>query len=396
MLINLFPMQLHIHTGPGQHDKILMNELRRNKVSYSYSLYFPNFEYGISEKGESNLVIAKSNIYDNTNKWVWRLKNLTPITKKSKTYQDITYPLFDAITSRKISGKNIFFGWAQMSYFCLQKVKKQGGVTILEYPIAHVDSWKKYVEQENKYLGIPSGRGFFSERMVCRMLKEIEVADYISIPSTFVRDTFLENGIDRDRLIINPYGIDCNFFKPIPKNLNIPFTVITVGTVEPRKGYHYLLEAFNKLNLLDAELRVIGQVNPYLESIKSKYKDNASIKFLGKLNRIDTAREMQRADIMVIPSLVEGLSLSILETMSSGTPVISSENAGGLDVIDDGEDGFVIPIRDIKQLKEKLEWSYSNRDKLIEMGLKARKKIVGYFTIEKYGERAVAILNRFL
>ena len=389
-------MQLHIHTGPGQHDKILLNELRRNNVSHSYSLYFPSFEYGISEKGKPNLIVAKSKLYDNANKWVWRLKNLTPATRDARTYQDITYPLFDAIISRKISGNNLFFGWAQMSCYCLQKVKRRGGITILEYPIAHVSSWKRYVEQENKYCGIQSGRGFFSERMVRRMLKEIEVADYISVPSTFVRNTFLENGVNKDKLIVNPYGIDYNFFTPEPKNLNNPFTVIAVGTVEARKGCHYLLEVFDKLNLPGAELKIIGKVNPFFESIKRRYEGNASIKFLGRLNNIDTAREMRRADVMVMPSLVEGLSLSILETMSSGTPVISSENAGGLDVISDGKDGLIIPIRDTEQLEEKLEWSYLNRGSLVEMGREARKKIVSYFTIEKYGERAVTILNRFL
>ena len=387
---------IHIHTGPGQHDRILMDELKRNKVSYSYSLYFPNFEYGVSEKGEPNLVISKSKLYDNTNRWVWRLKNLIPYIRDSKVYQDIMYPLFDAITSEKIDGNNVFFGWAQMSYYCLQKVKKQGGVTILEYPIAHVDSWKRYVEQENKRYGIQSGHSFFSERMVRRMLKEIELTDYISIPSIFVRNTFLESGVDRDKLIVNSYGIDSKFFMSGPKDIDNPFTIIAVGTVEVRKGHQYLLEAFDKLNLPNAELKIIGQVSPFFESIRRRYRDNIFIKFLGKLSRADTAKEMRQADIMVMPSLVEGLSLSILETMSSGTPVISSENAGGLDVIDDSIDGFVVPIRDVEQLRDKIEWCYYNREKLIEMGALARNKILKNFTVEKYGDRASKILNQFL
>lgn len=389
-------MNLHIHTGPGHHEKILMNELKRHKISFSYSLYHPRYEYGFSKKGKGFSVLSGSQLYDITNKWIWRTKRLIPFLKKTKKYQDITYPLFDAITSKKLGKETLLFAWPQMSYLCMQQVKKSGGINILEYPIAHIASWKKYIMEEGEHYGVHTAYSFFTKRMEERMYKEIELADFISIPSTFVKTTFLENGVAENKLLVNPYGIDSDYFIPEKKKLKGEFVVIAVGSVEIRKGFQYLLQAFDELRLPNAVLKIIGKVNPHFHKIQSQYIKNPSIKFLGNLSKKDASQEMRQADMKVMPSLVEGLSLVILESMASGTPVISSENAGGLDVIDEGKDGFIVPIRDVEKLKEKLEWGYHNREKLVSMGILARNKILDHFTIQKYGDRASSIFGQFL
>jgi glycosyltransferase involved in cell wall biosynthesis len=71
---------------------------------------------------------------------------------------------------------------------------------------------------------------------------------------------------------------------------------------------------------------------------------------------------------------VEGLALVQLEAMACGIPLITTPNAGGSDIITDGVEGFVIPIRNVDVLKEKLEWCYSHPLELAEMGRAARRK----------------------
>jgi len=72
--------------------------------------------------------------------------------------------------------------------------------------------------------------------------------------------------------------------------------------------------------------------------------------------------------------LVDGFGLVILEAMSCGIPVIMTINTGASDVITDGVEGFIIPIRDINAIKEKLEWCYSHPAELAKMGIAARKR----------------------
>jgi glycosyltransferase involved in cell wall biosynthesis len=374
---------------------VLINELRKNGLDFSYSLYHPHYTYA-KYKANQLTEVTGSPLYDHVNNWVWRFRNLLPILQKSKYYQDITYPLFDKVTSKKLEPNTVLFGWPQMSLSCMKSVSESGGLNILEYPIAHVSTWKRYLQEESKLYDIKYKYSFFSRNMEKRMLGEIRQADFISIPSTFVKNSFLENNISEGQLIINPYGINADFFHPEEKYLDQPFTVIAVGSVEIRKGFQYLLEAFHCLGLKDAELIIIGKIHPHFQRIKAKYDKNLSIKFLGNLSREDTAKAMRKADVKVMPSLVEGLSLVILETMASGTPVISSENAGGLDVIEEGEDGFIVPIREVDAIAERLRWCYAHREDLIHMGKKARKKVVEHYTEAKYGKRAYTNLLNYL
>jgi glycosyltransferase involved in cell wall biosynthesis len=80
------------------------------------------------------------------------------------------------------------------------------------------------------------------------------------------------------------------------------------------------------------------------------------------------------ASVFVFPSLVEGFALVLLEAMSCGIPVIATPNTAGPDILSDGVEGFIIPIRDVEALKEKLEWCYCHPQELAEMGRAARRK----------------------
>jgi glycosyltransferase involved in cell wall biosynthesis len=97
-----------------------------------------------------------------------------------------------------------------------------------------------------------------------------------------------------------------------------------------------------------------------------------------------------RASVVVFPSLNDGFGLVILEAMACRVPVIATENTGGPDVIRDGVDGFIIPIRDVEALKERLLWLYEHRDACREMGVNARKRVEENFTVRHYGERLMA------
>ena len=82
--------------------------------------------------------------------------------------------------------------------------------------------------------------------------------------------------------------------------------------------------------------------------------------------------------VYVQPSVSEGFGIEILEAMAHGRPVIASVGAGGADAIDDGVDGFKVPIRSPQAISEKIEWFRKNPDALRAMGESARRKAQGY------------------
>ncbi|MFQ6121214.1 MAG: glycosyltransferase family 4 protein [Methanosarcinales archaeon] len=224
-------------------------------------------------------------------------------------------------------------------------------------------------------------------------MKEFEEADYISIPSHFVYQSFLEEGFDADKLIKVPYGVDMTEFRQIPKKDDV-FRVLFVGMLCLRKGLHYLLEAVSQLDLDNFELVLRGSVIdegiiPFLEKYKEYYK------IADFVPREDLHKIYSNSSVFVLPSLEEGLSMAIAEAMACGLPVIVSTNTGGEDIVRDGVDGFITPIRDVEAIKEKILFFYENEEKRKEMGNNAKER-VKEFTWDRYGERIVEEYKKLL
>ena len=85
-----------------------------------------------------------------------------------------------------------------------------------------------------------------------------------------------------------------------------------------------------------------------------------------------------------------------LQAMSCGLPLICTINSGGEEIIDNGVDGFVIPIRDHEKLEEKILKFYYNRELCIEMGKKAQIKVNKQFSWDLYGKNAISIYQSLL
>jgi glycosyltransferase involved in cell wall biosynthesis len=99
-----------------------------------------------------------------------------------------------------------------------------------------------------------------------------------------------------------------------------------------------------------------------------------TVRYLASVPHTQLNQHYINANVFVFPSLVEGFGLVLLEAMACGIPVITTPNTAGPDIITDGVEGFIIPIRDVDALKEKIEWCYGHPAELAEMGRAARRK----------------------
>ncbi len=289
-------------------------------------------------------------------------------------------------------------------YFTIKKIKK---IDLSEYNIIH--SWDflprvyKYIKEKNPNIKIIQDVPmafpnvlkeikdydvlFKGEKLeIPKYVKNaIEYIDYYVAPSNFVKKSLINEGIDEEKIFVVPFGVDIGKFKPIGKDYNGIFRVAFSGNVNNRKGIPYLIKAWKELNLKDAELNIYGRVYPEVK----KYLTDAEkyhIKLHGFVSNIN--EELPKNHIYVFPSLLEGSAKSVYEALACGLPVITTENAGS--VVEDGIDGFIIPIQDVKSLKEKILFFYNNREKIKEFGKRARKKAEQY-TWEDYGKRIVEI-----
>jgi len=277
-----------------------------------------------------------------------------------------------------------------------KKGKKLGALTILERCSSHIVYQNNILKEEYGKFGIKlEPYQLPHPKIIEKELKEYEEADYISIPSLFVKRTFLGKGIPGNKLIHVPYGVDLSQFRQVPKTDNI-FRVIFTGGMSLRKGVHYLLPAFSELNLPNSELMLIGSFNEEIKPFFKKYEGR--FKWLGHIPQKELYKYYSQGSVFVLMSIEEGMAYVQTQAMACGLPVVATTNTGGEDIIRDGKDGFVIPIRDVEKLKEKLVYLYENPEARRKMGESAQQRVNQGFTWDDYGDKIIKlyadILNR--
>lgn len=203
-----------------------------------------------------------------------------------------------------------------------------------------------------------------------RKEQEVQIADHIFVASSMTRKSLLDIGIQLEKISVIPYGAPIDYFQPQPKT-DQRFRALFVGRVGPRKGVHYLLQAWQALQLPTAELCLVG-INEFPQGWLDQYGD--IFRYVPSVPHASLNEYYTAANVFVFPSLVEGFGLVLLEAMACGIPVITTPNTAGYDIITDGVEGFIVPIRDVEALKEKLEWCYRHPLELTKMGQAARQK----------------------
>jgi glycosyltransferase involved in cell wall biosynthesis len=231
------------------------------------------------------------------------------------------------------------------------------------------------------------GRGV-PEWQARRQDAELRLADRIVVLSTFQRAGFVEEGIDEDRLVVVPLGVDLDVFRPRARQDNGSFRVLFVGQITQSKGISYLVDAFAKAKIPASELQFVGGV----VGTNGPWRRLQGVTHVPHVPRYELPPYYGRADVYVLPSLFEGFALTAIEAMAAGLPVIVSEHTFGADVITDGVDGFVVPIRDSDAIAERLRFLHASPTARARIGAAARRRAEDY-SWERYGRRIVAALT---
>lgn len=358
------------------------------KKNYLHQLItsYPKFEvvkYGIPRDKTSSVLIKE--IIERS----WRM--LPEFLKGIYNPQYFIHEIFDILASSCLrEGADIVVGGLHI----LRKAKKFGAITIAERGSSHIVYQNKILKEEYEKFGVKIKPFMLPHPKVIEDdVKAYEEADYISVPSSFVKKTFLENCISENKLIQVPYGVDLSIFKQIPKKDSI-FRIVFAGGMSLRKGVHYLLQAFAELNLPNSELMLIGAMNDEIKPFFKKYE--GKFNYIGKKPQNELYQYYSQGSVFIIVSIEEGLALVQAQAMACGLPIIATTNTGAEDIVRDGIDGFIIPIRDVVALKEKILYFFNNSNIRDKMGKSAKQRVVTGFTWDDYGERMINAYERIL
>lgn len=251
---------------------------------------------------------------------------------------------------------------------------KMGKITVVEVVNSHVEYQEDLLREEHKSLNLPWEP--FHKKDKERRLKEYEVADYILLPSEFVKQSFLAKGFPEEKLLKVPYGFTIPVHEANTEGkAHTTFNVLYVGSISVRKGVRYLIEAFKNLEIPNKKLTIVGPMEQISGIEDLELTDN--IEFVGVLKGADLEMAYQSADVFCLPTIEDGYGLVLGEALSYGLPIITTTNSGGLDLISEGIEGFIVPIRDSLAIHEKLKLLSSDSELLVKMKLAALGKAAG-------------------
>ena len=159
--------------------------------------------------------------------------------------------------------------------------------------------------------------------------------------------------------------------------------IICVGRLAPEKGQVGLLRAFAQLREKHAELRLRlvgdGPVRESLEEIATELRISDAVTFAGRLPEDETLAEIARADLLVLPSFLEGLPIVLMEAMAVGIPVIASRVAGIPELIEDGETGLLFTPSSWDELASRIDRLLSDEGLRTRLTEKAKAKVASDF-----------------
>lgn len=217
--------------------------------------------------------------------------------------------------------------------------------------------------------------------------QHIQNADVILCPSKLSTKYISKKLSLKNRMSVIPYGC----FLPQKKLLQSPaeFNVAHVGDNWTDKGQVYLIQAWHKLkhnSKFSGNLFMVGRGTKMwfpFGVFSSEHVDN-----MGKV--------YNSCSVYVQPSVTEGFGIPVLEAMAYARPVIVTEGAGACELVNDGKEGFIVPIRDPNAIKEKIEYFHDNPKEIQRMGKNARKKAEKYtwkIIEDKYQKLIQEVLN---
>lgn len=298
--------------------------------------------------------------------------------------------LFDRLVARRLTPCDIFIGWAVFALESMRIAKSLGAVGCVERGSAHILTQEELLAREYRRWGLK--KPLLHPGLLERQMAEYEEADFIIVQSSFAYESFVQRGVDPERLLKISLGVDTRWFKPHEKRDDI-FRVLFVGAITVRKGVLDLLKAFRRAKLPKSELVFIGGLDSEVRSLLGQW--DGSCRFVGHVPHENLPRWYSQASVFVAPSIEDGFGQVILEAMSCGVPTIASTHSCGPDVIRDGVEGYCVPPGDSKILADRLSFLYEHPGRLAEMRRAARRRAVE-FSWERYGEIAVKTFSNIL
>ncbi len=269
--------------------------------------------------------------------------------------------------------------------------------------ILHLIFFKsKIVVIVHLFYSYDSSDKFFIRKFINRTIEKIKLsfADVIITSSEYSKSEIVSLGINPDSVHVLSPGLDREKYNILSSsNRSDSKKILCVGNYVPRKGIIYAIEAFSQIERQNFTLHLVGNRknnSSYYNQLKNaveKLKLTECVVFHDGSDQENIKQLYASADIFVLPSFKETFGIVFLEAMHYGLPIITTNVSAMPELIEEGKNGFLVPLADSQALAEAISTLIENPDLCKQMGEAGRKKVADSYYWEQSGFKFVAILE---
>ncbi len=262
--------------------------------------------------------------------------------------------------------------WSGVSEEIHHDFSEQPPLKLMMRGSSHIRTQARLLENEEKRTGMLQERP--SEWIIAREEREYRLAERIVVLSSFALDSFVSQGVPRDKLAVLPLGASLEAFRPSPDVAEArrrriiagqPLRVLYVGALSFRKGLWDLAAVIEALSGKGFEFRCVGPCAPEAGPLVARLGERAT--FVPKLRQRELPSEYAWGDVFIFPTIEDGYAVVLAQAAASGLPILTTTNCAGPDLIHEGVTGWVVPISSSQALIDRLRWCDSHPAALADM-----------------------------
>ncbi|RTL33137.1 MAG: glycosyltransferase family 1 protein [Burkholderiales bacterium] len=310
--------------------------------------------------------------------WEWRIKTS-----------------LDDVVARRMPPCDVFVGLSGSALRSGQRAHRLGARYVCDRGSSHIRTQNELLREESRRWGV-AFEGI-DPRVIEFEEAEYEQADCITVPSTFSVRSFVRAGVPAHKLKLLPYGVNLDLFKPVGLPDPKRFDVLYVGGMNLNKGIPYLLQAYAQLKHPQKSLTFAGAPS---QSLIDRMKVHGlwphDVKLLGHVPQPRLKELMSHSHVMVLASVQEGFGMVLSQAMACGCVVIATEHTGALDLYQDGQAGFIVPVRDGAAIADRMQMLADDPSRRMDMSQRAIQAVQGAGGWKDYGDAAMAVYQQLL
>lgn len=282
--------------------------------------------------------------------------------------------IVDHLSSLYIKQCDIAITISGCSVKAIKKAKQKYGAFII------CDRGAKHIIVQDYILKkIPSAQQVYRKDIPIE-LRQYEMADMIALPSLHTLESFISQGLDKNKLFVNPYGVNIDLFHPV-SNITPKYDVIFVGNWSYQKGCDLLTEACERGRFT---LLHVGNI------IDCQFPQNANSTHIDAVSQLELVDYYAEAKVLVLPSRQDGFGLVLFQAMACGLPLVYSHETGGPDLrnlITKKEFLFEMKEYTVDSLVEALDQAVNTSKSLVNQRNYLTEKDKQQISWEAYGKR---------